>query len=113
MESRAAAPTVALLVIAFAMTGLDWNVAASVDYAQGQIPYMISGGLIGLGFVFFACGMVVSNAFNAYHQVTTSYNALGERTDYTYDATSRLPPRGIRGRSVWKSPTSPTTSSHG
>ena len=33
---------------------------------------------------------VVSNVYNAYHQVTNSYNALNELTVYTYDTTNRL-----------------------
>jgi RHS repeat-associated protein len=31
-----------------------------------------------------------SNVFNAYHQVTTNYNALNEPTVFTYDGTTRL-----------------------
>jgi RHS repeat-associated protein len=33
---------------------------------------------------------VMSNVYNAYHQVTTNYNALGEMMIYTYDTSNRL-----------------------
>jgi len=32
---------------------------------------------------------VSSNFYNASHQVTTNYNALGEMTVYTYDGSNR------------------------
>jgi RHS repeat-associated protein len=33
---------------------------------------------------------VSSNSYNAYHQVTTNFNALGEKTRYTYDSNHEL-----------------------
>lgn len=33
---------------------------------------------------------VSSNAYNSYHQVTTNFNALNEKTVFTYDASNRL-----------------------
>lgn len=50
---------VALLVAGFVLMGLGWNGAASVDYAQGQIPYMISGGLVGLGLVLYGSAALI------------------------------------------------------
>lgn len=44
---------VLLLVAGFVLIGLGYNGAAGLDYTQGQIPYMISGGILGLGLVFF------------------------------------------------------------
>jgi hypothetical protein len=41
----------------FAVIGLAWNGAASVDFAQGQIPYLLSGGAAGLGLI--GVGMVL------------------------------------------------------
>lgn len=52
-------PTI-LIVVGFIMIFLGWNGAASLDYVQGQIPYMISGGIVGLALIFFgATGLVV------------------------------------------------------
>lgn len=44
---------VAAILIGFILIGVGWNGAAGLDYVQGQIPYLISGGLIGLGFILF------------------------------------------------------------
>jgi hypothetical protein len=45
---------VGLLVI-----GLAWNGAASVDFVSGQIPYLLSGGALGLGLVVLGATMVI------------------------------------------------------
>ena len=49
----------ALLFIAagFVVIGVAWNGAASIDFAQGQIPYLLSGGAAGLGLI--GVGMVL------------------------------------------------------
>jgi hypothetical protein len=43
----------ALLFIAagFVVIGVAWNGAASIDFAQGQLPYLLSGGAAGLGLI--------------------------------------------------------------
>lgn len=41
-----------LVVIGFFVIFLGWNGAAEKDFVAGQIPYVISGGLAGLGVVF-------------------------------------------------------------
>lgn len=35
----------------FVVIGLAWNGAAEVNFAQGQIPYLLSGGFMGLGMI--------------------------------------------------------------
>lgn len=35
----------------FAVMGKAWDGAASINFAQGQIPYLLSGGFMGLGLV--------------------------------------------------------------
>lgn len=42
---------VGLIVAGFVVIALGWYGAARLDYPQGQIPYVISGGLSGLGLV--------------------------------------------------------------
>lgn len=54
---------VVLIVVGFAFMFLGWNGAASRDCVQCQVPYMISGGLIGLGLVFFGSASLVVRAF--------------------------------------------------
>ncbi len=50
------------VIIGFAMVALGWNGAASIDYAQGQLPYLISGGVAGLGFIFLGSAAMVIQA---------------------------------------------------
>jgi hypothetical protein len=50
---------VAGIAAGFAAMGLAWNKAASIDYAQGQIPYVISGGFVGLALVGVGIGLMV------------------------------------------------------
>src|SRR5258708_28216992 len=37
--------------IGIILIGLGWNGAAGVDFTQGQIPYLLSGGALGLGLI--------------------------------------------------------------
>ena len=46
---------VLLVVAGFIALFLAWNGAASKDYVEGQLPYVISGGLLGLSLVFVGC----------------------------------------------------------
>lgn len=47
----------------FLLIFLAWNSASALDYTQGQIPYLISGGIGGLGLVILgAILLVVQNA---------------------------------------------------
>jgi hypothetical protein len=45
---------VGLLVI-----GLAWNGAASIDFVSGQVPYLLSGGALGLGLIVLGAAMIV------------------------------------------------------
>src|SRR5438477_12681495 len=45
---------VGLLVI-----GLAWNGAASVDFVSGQVPYLLSGGALGLGLIVLGAAMII------------------------------------------------------
>ena len=50
---------VALVVAGFVALFLAWNGAARVDYIEGQLPYLLSGGLVGLGLI--GAGLTVVN----------------------------------------------------
>jgi len=39
--------------------GLAWNGAASKDFVSGQMPYLLSGGALGLGLVILGAAMVI------------------------------------------------------
>jgi hypothetical protein len=45
--------------IGFLLMVMGWNGAAGLDYVQGQMPYVISGGLIGLGLVILGAVLLV------------------------------------------------------
>lgn len=53
--------TLALGFIALGMLFifLGWFGAAALDYTQGQIPYLISGGVAGLSFVLLGAGLLI------------------------------------------------------
>jgi hypothetical protein len=50
---------VLLVVAGFVALFLAWNGAAEKDFVQGQLPYLISGGLVGIALV--GCGLMVIN----------------------------------------------------
>ena len=50
---------VGLIVGGFLLMTLAWNGAASKDFVQGQIPYLISGGLPGLALVMSGIALLV------------------------------------------------------
>jgi hypothetical protein len=39
--------------------GLAWNGAAGVDFVQGQVPYLLSGGAFGLGLIILGATFIV------------------------------------------------------
>lgn len=49
----------ALAGIGFGVIGLAWNGAAGLTYVQGQFPYLLSGGLTGLGLILVGVMMLV------------------------------------------------------
>lgn len=71
----------ALLFVAagFAVMGLAWNGAASKDFVQGQIPYVLSGGFVGLGLVVVGVGlMLFESGRRAGTKVDRQIHELGE-----------------------------------
>lgn len=47
------------IAIGLLVIGLAWNGAAGVDFAQGQIPYLLSGGALGIGLVILGATLVI------------------------------------------------------
>src|SRR5881398_1799460 len=41
------------------LIGLAWNGAAGVDFVSGQIPYLLSGGALGISLVIVGTGLIV------------------------------------------------------
>jgi hypothetical protein len=50
---------VLLVVAGFIALFLAWNGAASRDFVEGQLPYLLSGGAVGLGLI--GAGLTVVN----------------------------------------------------
>ena len=48
-----------LIGIGILIIGLAWNGAAGVDFVQGQVPYLLSGGFLGLALVVFGAALLV------------------------------------------------------
>lgn len=47
------------VVLGILAIGLAWNGAAGVDFVQGQVPYLLSGGALGLGLVILGAAFIV------------------------------------------------------
>ena len=50
--------SVGLVVVGFLLIFLAWNGAAEKDFVQGQFPYLLSGGLSGMGLIL--CGLALA-----------------------------------------------------
>src|SRR2546421_1032701 len=49
----------ACIGIGLLLIGLAWNGAAGVDFVSGQIPYLLSGGFLGLSLVVVGVGLII------------------------------------------------------
>ena len=75
---------IALLMVGFGLIGLAWNGAASWDCAECQIPYMISGGLTGLGLIFFGAVALIARA------IKTGQTQQAKALEQLNDSVARL-----------------------
>jgi hypothetical protein len=48
-----------LIAIGILIIGLAWNGAAGVDFVQGQVPYLLSGGFLGLALAVFGAALLI------------------------------------------------------
>ncbi len=53
---------IGLMALGFFVIFLGWNGAAEKDYVEGQLPYVISGGLAGLGLIGAGLALAVTEA---------------------------------------------------
>jgi hypothetical protein len=49
-------------ILGFLVIAVAWNGAADLDYAQGQLPYLISGGFGGLGLILVGSALLVAES---------------------------------------------------
>ena len=52
-----------LMAVGFLLILIAWNGAASLDFIQGQFPYLLSGGLGGLGLILCGLTLVATQSF--------------------------------------------------
>jgi hypothetical protein len=50
----------AFLVAGFVVIGLGWNGMAKIAYADGQLPYLLSGGAAGLGLILLGGTLIIT-----------------------------------------------------
>ena len=55
--------SVALIAVGFLLIYFAWNGAAEKDFIQGQFPYLLSGGLGGLGLILCGLTLVSTQSF--------------------------------------------------
>jgi len=48
--------------LGFLVIALAWNGAAGLDYSQGQLPYLLSGGAGGIGLIVIGAAVLVSDS---------------------------------------------------
>ena len=55
--------SVALIAVGFLLLYFAWNGAAEKDFIQGQFPYLLSGGLGGIGLILCGLTLVITQSF--------------------------------------------------
>ena len=70
---------IGLAVLGFLLLFLGWNGAASYDRVPAQVPYVISGGLVGLSVMVLAGAMLIVNAQR--QDRAAMLNSLAELTE--------------------------------
>jgi hypothetical protein len=55
----------------FVVIGKAWDGAASINFVQGQVPYLLSGGFLGLGMIIVGCAMIVLSSVRAERKTLT------------------------------------------
>jgi hypothetical protein len=48
------------LLVGFVLIGLGWNGMAKIAYADGQLPYLLSGGAAGIGFILLGATLLIT-----------------------------------------------------
>jgi hypothetical protein len=105
---------VVLVVAGVIALFLAWNGAAGVDHVEGQIPYLISGGLIGVGLI--GTGLMVVNVqarrqdsaevLTRLEEIVEALQHLGSPAGAVSPALTAVPDDGmvVAGRSTYHLP---------
>lgn len=108
-SKRTVQTAVGLAAAGFLLIVLGWNGAASLDYVQGQVPYLISGGLAGLALVGMGLTFSVINEMRRTNtQLLRALEQLGERLEHSTGAGPTEVPRDgtgvVAGRTTYHDP---------
>lgn len=60
-----------LVTAGHVIIGVAWNGSASINFVQGQIPYMLSGGFMGLGMIVTGCVLLLLATIRAEREIVT------------------------------------------
>lgn len=55
----------------FVIISVAWNGSASINFVPGQMPYLLSGGFLGLGLIVTGCVLLMLSSVRAERQVMT------------------------------------------
>jgi len=89
-ERSRAVVVVGLLILGFVLVLLGWYGASHTNIVSEQIPYLISGGLLGLGLIIVS-GFMASSLMNAPHQDLRRDDSVGRAPS---SAAAAAPPAG-------------------
>ncbi|HEX9683758.1 MAG TPA: hypothetical protein VGA13_11790 [Acidimicrobiales bacterium] len=96
--SSPTAIAVGLVGLGFVALFFAWNGAAGRDFIQGQFPYLLSGGLVGIGLI--ASGLtsiVVQNHRRDTQELIAKLDEIADRlSDTSTQTTEDLSPRALR-----------------
>lgn len=100
---------VGLAAIGFVLILLGWNGSSEVDHPQGQIPYLISGGVAGLGLIIVAIGLLLINELKrATAQILLGLERANDASVVESGGPTAVPGSGpmvVAGRATYHLPT--------
>ena len=115
----------ACVVIGIVIIGLAWNGAASVDFVQGQVPYLLSGGALGLAFCVLGASLIIVQSNRRDRSVLEAQlrelntaiarlaNAVGSSAAATNGNPGANPDRVVIGSSSYHRPDCPLVADKG
>jgi len=113
------------IAVGILIIGLAWNGAAGVDFVQGQVPYLLSGGFLGLALVGFGAALVVVQSNRRDRSVLEAQlrelntaiarlaNAVGSSAAATNGNPGANPDRVVIGSSSYHRPDCPLVADKG
>lgn len=108
VKNQPQAVAVAVIVVGFLFLFLGWNGAAGLDFVSGQIPYLISGGFVGIGFVAAGLSLAVIQAHRRdTHEVLAKLDEIADKMGAAGPTTLSEVPAGamvIAGRTTYHRP---------